>query len=124
MDAPTLGGKIAALTTLMSAILSAIAQAKALAAEGHAGGGVIGGTFTGATRGGDDVVMTGRRSELVLNADQQKRLFDIANGSQSPSLAAELAAAMRAMPAPKLVLQELNDFEGKVVTFDETQVIH
>lgn len=124
MDAPTLGGKIAALTTLMSAILSAIAQAKALAAEGHAGGGVIGGTFTGATRGGDNVVMTGRRSELVLNADQQKRLFDIANGSQSPSLAAELAAAMRAMPAPKLVLQELNDFEGKVVTFDETQVIH
>ena len=124
MDAPTLGGKISALTTLMSAILSAIAQAKALAAEGHAGGGVIGGTFTGATRGGDDVVMTGRRSELVLNADQQKRLFDIANGSQSPSLAAELAAAMRAMPAPKLVLQELNDFEGKVVTFDETQVIH
>ena len=124
MDAPTLGGKIAALTTLMSAILSAIAQAKALAAEGHAGGGVIGGTFTGATRGGDDVVMTGRRSELILNADQQKRLFDIANGSQSPSLAAELAAAMRAMPAPKLVLQELNDFEGKVVTFDETQVIH
>ena len=124
MDAPTLGGKIAALTTLMSAILSAIAQAKALAAEGHAGGGVIGGTFTGATRGGDDVVMTGRRSELVLNADQQKRLFDIANGSQSPSLAAELAAAMRAMPAPKLILQELNDFEGKVVTFDETQVIH
>lgn len=124
MDAPTLGGKIAALTTLISAILSAIAQAKALAAEGHAGGGVIGGTFTGATRGGDDVVMTGRRSELVLNADQQKRLFDIANGSQSTSLAAELAAAIRAMPAPKLVLQELNDFEGKVVTFDETQVIH
>lgn len=124
MDAPTLGGKIAALTTLISAILSAIAQAKALAAEGHAGGGVIGGTFTGATRGGDDVVMTGRRSELVLNADQQKRLFDIANGSQSTSLAAELAAAIRAMPAPKLVLQELNDFEGKVVAFDETQVIH
>lgn len=124
MDAPTLGGKIAALTTLMSAILSAIAQAKALAAEGHSGGGVIGNVFTGATRGGDNVVMTGRRSELVLNADQQKRLFDIANGSQSPSLAAELAAAMRAMPAPKLVLQELNDFEGKVVTFDETQVIH
>ena len=115
---------LAAIASTIATILSAIAQAKALAAEGHAGGGVIGGTFTGATRGGDDVVMTGRRSELVLNADQQKRLFDIANGSQSPSLAAELAAAMRAMPAPKLVLQELNDFEGKVVTFDETQVIH
>lgn len=124
MDAPTLGGKIAALTTLMSAILSAIAQAKALAAEGHSGGGVIGNVFTGATRGGDNVVMTGRRSELVLNADQQKRLFDIANGSQSPSLAAELAAAIRQMPAPRLALQELNDFQSKVVAFDETQLIH
>lgn len=124
MDAPTLGGKIAALTTLMSAILSAIAQAKALAAEGHAGGGPIGNKFVGASRGNDNVLMMGRRSELVLNADQQKRLFDIANGSQSPSLAAELAAAMRAMPAPKLVLQELDDYQSKVVTFDETQVIH
>lgn len=124
MDAPTLGGKIAALTTLMSAILSAIAQAKALAAEGHSGGGVIGNVFTGATRGGDNVVMTGRRSELVLNADQQKRLFDIANGSQSPSLAAGLAAAIRQMPAPRLALQELNDYQSKVVTFDETQLIH
>ena len=124
MDAPTVAGKIAALATLMSAILSAITQAKALAAEGHAGGGVIGGTFTGATRGGDNVVMTGRRSELVLNADQQKRLFDIANGSPSPSMGAELAAALRAMPAPKLVLQELKDYQGKVVTFDETQLIH
>lgn len=123
MDKP-FPANLAALASTLAAVFAAIAQAKALAAEGHAGGGVIGGTFTGATRGGDDVVMTGRRSELVLNADQQKRLFDIANGSQSPSLAAELAAAMRAMPAPKLVLQELNDFEGKVVTFDETQVIH
>ncbi|MGJ1042783.1 hypothetical protein ACR77V_13165, partial [Staphylococcus epidermidis] len=115
---------LAALASTLAAVITAIAQAKALAAEGHEHGGVIGGTFTGATRGGDNIVMTGRRSELVLNADQQKRLFDIANGSQSPSLAAELAAAMRAMPAPKLVLQESNDFEGKVVTFDETQVIH
>lgn len=118
MDAPTLGGKIAALTTLMSAILSAIAQAKALAAEGHEHGGVIGGTFTGATRGGDNIVMTGRRGELVLNADQQKRLYDIADGSQSPSLAAELAEALRTMPAPVVEYTELQRFGNKVNILD------
>ena len=123
MDKP-FPANLAALASTLAAVIAAVAQAKALAAEGHAGGGVIGGTFTGATRGGDNVVMTGRRSELVLNADQQKRLFDIANGSQSPSLAAELAAAMRAMPAPKLVLQELKDYQSRIVSLDETQTIH
>lgn len=123
MDAPTVAGKIAALAAIMAAVLSAIAQAKALAAESHAGGGVIGGTFTGATRGNDDVLMTGRRSELVLNADQQKRLFDIAEGTRTPSIAAEFAAALRQMPAPKLVLQELNDFQSRVTSITESQIL-
>lgn len=123
MDAPTVAGKIAALAAIMAAVLSAIAQAKALAAESHAGGGVIGGSFIGATRGSDDVLMTGRRSELVLNADQQKRLFDIAEGTRTPSIAAEFAAALRQMPAPKLVLQELNDFQSRVTSITESQIL-
>ena len=118
MDAPTLGGKIAALTTLMSAILSAIAQAKALAAEGHEHGGVIGGTFTGATRGGDNVVMTGRRGELILNADQQKRLYDIADGSVPSNLTASLVEALRTMPAPVVEYTELQRFGNKVNILD------
>ena len=115
---------LAAIASTMATILSAIAQAKALAAESHAGGGPIGNKFIGASRGNDNVLMMGRRSELVLDADQQRRLFDIANGTQSPSIAAELAAALRQMPAPKLVLQELNDYQSKTVSFDETQLIH
>lgn len=120
MDAPTVAGKIAALASIMAAVLSAIAQAKALAAESHEHGGVIGDKFIGATRGGDDVLTTARRGEMMLNADQQRRLFDIANGNSQTSLAESLFAAIQAMPAPVMVYSEYNDFKSRVATFNET----
>ena len=120
MDAPTVAGKIAALASIMAAVLSAIAQAKALAAESHEHGGVIGNKFVGATRGGDDVLTTARRGEMMLNADQQRRLFDIANGNSQTSLAESLFAAIQAMPAPVMVYSEYNDFKSRVATFNET----
>lgn len=110
---------IPAMATMMAAILAAIAQAKALVAEAHEHGGVIGGKFTGATRGSDNVLMTGRRGELVLDADQQKRLYDIANGGASTNLTAELAEALRSMPAPVLVYSEFQKFSNRVVTLDD-----
>lgn len=120
MDAPTVAGKIAALASIMAAVLSAIAQAKALAAESHEHGGVIGNKFIGATRGGDDVLTTARRGEMMLNADQQRRLFDIANGNSQTSLAESLFAAIQAMPAPVMVYSEYNEFKSRVATFNET----
>ena len=120
MDAPTVAGKITALASIMAAVLSAIAQAKALAAESHEHGGVIGNKFVGATRGGDDVLTTARRGEMMLNADQQRRLFDIANGNSQTSLAESLFAAIQAMPAPVMVYSEYNDFKSRVATFNET----
>ena len=119
MDAPTLVGKFAALATMTSTILAAIAQAKSLLAEAHEHGGVIGGKFVGATSGNDNVLMTGRRGELVLNADQQKRLYDIANGSASSNITASLVEALQAMPAPVLVYSELKRFENNVNILDE-----
>lgn len=110
---------IPAMATMMAAILAAIAQAKALVAEAHEHGGVIGGKFTGATRGSDNVLMTGRRGELVLDADQQKRLYDIANGGASTNLTAELAEALQSMPAPVLVYSEFQKFSNRVVTLDD-----
>lgn len=109
---------LAALASTLAAIFAAIAQAKALAAEGHEHGGVIGGTFTGATRGGDNIVMTGRRGELVLNADQQKRLYDIADGSVPSNLTASLVEALRTMPAPVVEYTELQRFGNKVNILD------
>ena len=110
---------IPAIATMMAAILAAIAQAKALVAEAHEHGGVIGGKFMGATRGSDNVLMTGRRGELVLDADQQKRLYDIANGGASTNLTAELAEALQSMPAPVLVYSEFQKFSNRVVTLDD-----
>lgn len=122
MDTP-FPANIAALATTLAAVLSAIAQAKALAAEGHAGGGVVGNRFTGATMGADNTTIKARRGEMVLNANQQRQLFEIANGGATSSFAASLAAALQAMPAPVLVLQELNDFQSRTTSITNNQTI-
>jgi hypothetical protein len=46
--------------------------------EHFAGGGVIGG-MTGATKGKDNTIAAVRTGEMILNASQQKNLFDMAN---------------------------------------------
>lgn len=111
---------LAAIATTLAAIVAAIAQAKALVAESHETGGVIGG-FSGATMGHDNTVINARRGEMVLNANQQKQLFDIANGGSTTSLAASLAAAIQSMPAPVLEYSEFTRFEQRVATLNETQ---
>lgn len=122
MDTP-FPANLAALATTLAAVLSAIAQAKALAAEGHAGGGVVGNRFIGATMGADNTTINARKGEMVLNGDQQRRLFEIANGGATSSFAASLAAALQAMPAPVLVLQELNDFQSRTTSITNKQTI-
>ena len=110
---------IPAMATMLAAILSAIAQAKALASDtsGYETGGVIGG-YKGATMGRDNTVASVRTGEMVINAKQQKTLFDIANGGTNTSLAASLAEALRAMPAPVLVYSELQEFGNTVNILD------
>lgn len=116
--------KIAAIATVLATILSAIAQAKSLAAEAHEHGGVIGNKFIGATRGKDDVTITARRGEMMLNADQQKRLYDIANGGTTTNLTASLVEALQAMPAPVMVYSEFRRFTDRVATLDDAAKLH
>lgn len=122
MDVP-FPANLAAIASTLAAVLSAIAQAKALAAEGHYMGGVVGNSFTGATMGPDDTMINARHGELVLNARQQRELFEIANGSGSPSMAAQIAAALAAMPAPVLDYREFTNFTGRVATITESAKI-
>lgn len=120
MDTP-FPANIGAIATTLAAILAAIAQAKALAAEGHAQGGVVGG-YAGATMGPDNTVINARKGEMVLNANQQRQLFDIANGgSMGSSLTASLVAALQAMPAPVLEYSEFARFQGRLVNLNESQ---
>ena len=120
MDKP-FPANLGAIVTTLAAVLAAIAQAKALAAESHAGGGVVGNAFTGATMGADNTVINARKGELVINAEQQRRLYDIANGGAPSSIAASLAAALRNMPSPTLVYSEFSDFQRGIINLDESQ---
>lgn len=118
MSAEPWPAKIAALATVMASVLSAIAQAKALANQTFETGGVIGG-FAGATMGRDNTVISARKGEMVLNAEQQQRLFAIANGSASSNMAAALAAALQSMPAPVMDYEEFTQFQTRVAGYTE-----
>lgn len=120
MDQP-FPANLGAIATTLAAVLAAIAQAKALAAESHSGGGVVGNAFTGATMGADNTVINARKGELVINAEQQRRLYDIANGGAPSSIAASLAAALRNMPSPTLVYSEFSDFQRGIINLNESQ---
>lgn len=110
---------IPAILTMTAAIVSAIAQAKQLA-EGYETGGVIGG-YHGATMGKDNTVINARGGEMVLNASQQRQLFELANGgTKSGGMYSALADALRNMPAPVLVYSEFQRFTDRVVTLDDT----
>lgn len=115
MDKP-FPANLAALASTLAAVIAAIAQAKALA-KGFETGGVIGG-FQGATMGRDNTVASVRTGEMVLNANQQKTLFEIANGGATTSLTASLVAALQAMPAPVVEYTELQRFGNKVNILD------
>lgn len=123
MDVP-FPANLGALATVVGALLTAIAQAKALAADGgFATGGVVGG-FVGATMGPDNTMTSVRRGEMVLNADQQRRLFNIANTrAVQPNMAAQLAAAIKAMPAPVLTYREFKQFEQNVIDYNDAQIL-
>lgn len=115
MDKP-FPANLAALASTLAAVIAAIAQAKALA-KGFETGGVIGG-FQGATMGRDNTVASVRTGEMILNANQQKTLFEIANGGATTSLTASLVAALQAMPAPVVEYTELQRFGNKVNILD------
>ena len=116
---------IPAIATMLAAVLSAIAQAKELASEAGSfeHGGVIGG-YRGATMGKDNTFASVRTGEMIINADQQKRLYDIANGSATTNLTASLVEALQAMPAPVMVYSEFRRFTDRVATLDDAAKLH
>ena len=53
-----------------------LAAIAATAIKGYATGGIIGTAGSGATMGGDNTIINAREGEMVLNADQQKVVYD------------------------------------------------
>ncbi|MBQ5513401.1 MAG: hypothetical protein IIT83_06905, partial [Bacteroidales bacterium] len=106
----------AAVASTVAAMASAIASINK--ASSFETGGVIGG-FRGATMGSDNTYIHARRGEMVLNAEQQRKLFEVANGNTTTNMAAQLAQAIAAMPAPVMDYAEFLTFTGKVANLNE-----
>lgn len=76
-------------------------------------GGIVGGT----SFSGDKVVAHVNSGEMILNREQQTRLFDMANyggGFDYSGLTQALTQAVASLPAPTLQYQEFKDFQSSV----------
>lgn len=76
-------------------------------------GGIVGGT----SFSGDKVVAHVNSGEMILNREQQTRLFDMANyggGFDYSGLTQALTQAVASLPSPTLQYQEFKDFQNQV----------
>lgn len=80
---------------ISAGVTAAVQLAKARAVQpSFATGGVVGG-FNGASMGNDNVTANVRNGEMILNAAQQKTLFDIANRGQSELQGSNVESLLR-----------------------------
>lgn len=94
--------------------VASIKQAKGiLSGEKFESGGIVGGT----SFSGDKVIAHVNSGEMILNREQQTRLFDMANlggGFDYSGLAQALTQAVASLPSPTLQYQEFKDFQNSV----------
>lgn len=106
---------IVAVATIAANIANAVSTIKGAK---FADGGIVGGS----NYSGDNVPIQVNSGEMVLNRNQQKNLFEIANTGQVSSgidydlLALKLSDAVRQLPAPVLVYEEFTSFQNEVQT--------
>lgn len=121
-------GGIAGVALSAMAGFTGAAQVAAIAAQPlpqFASGGVIGGeSYTG-----DHVLIRANSGEGVYTGKQANTLLqEIANnplrgGVDYEPMAAAMAAAVAAMPAPVVDITEMHDFEDKVTTYNELAAV-
>lgn len=114
----------AIVASVLASTLSNIAQAKnVLSGAKFATGGVV----TGTSYTGDRVPIMVNSGEMVLNKEQQTRLFEIANsganGVQYELLTSAMTQALQNMPAPVMVYSEFQKFGQQVATYKEITAI-
>ena len=94
--------------------VASIKQAKGiLSGEKFESGGIVGGT----SFSGDKVIAHVNSGEMILNREQQTRLFDMANyggGFDYSGLTQALTQAVASLPSPTLQYQEFKDFQNQV----------
>lgn len=114
----------AQIGAMVAGVMTSIAQAKQLFSQADtqkfATGGIVGGTsYTG-----DKVPILANSREGVFTVEQQKELFDIANGNGAYGINYELlAASVAALPAPVMEYTEFKQFEQNVSTYNEIAAV-
>lgn len=114
---PMMGGLPgSAIAAAMGAIQIATIAAQPL--PQFATGGVVSGTsYTG-----DNVLARVNSGEMILNKQQQARLFDAISGNNGQSIGFDyelMAAAVANTPAPVVVYSELQEFGQKTTQYNE-----
>ena len=119
---------VGAVLGAIGSIASTIAQAKQLMSSADttndAGKYAGGGTVPGTSYTGDKLIAHVNSGEGIYTGTQANNLLqEIANnplrGGASEEMAAAMAAAVSALPAPVMVLQEFREFEQEVATYNE-----
>jgi hypothetical protein len=88
-----------------STVAMGLANVAKINKESFATGGVVGG-FSGASMGMDNTTANVRTGEMVLNGNQQRQLFDVANGKGvSDDLASEIRMLRMDMQTQPVVVQ-------------------
>ena len=109
---------IAAIATTIGTVLANIATAiSTVNGAKFATGGIVGGTsYTG-----DNVPVRVNSGEMILNKQQQGRLFELANTSlgATVNLPEALANAVAQLPPPVLVYEEFNAFADRQAQLKE-----
>ena len=113
---PAIISVVASITSVVASVASAISQAKQLISGSDAGKYAGGGIVPGTSYSGDRLTANVNSGEMILNKEQQSRLFEIANsggqtlGIDYGAMASAMATAVAAQPAPVVVYKELQDF--------------
>lgn len=113
---PAVISVVAQLGTIIASVASSIAQAKQVI-NSDSGSYATGGIIPGTSYNGDKLTANVNSGEMILNAAQQARLFEIANSQQSgfgidyDRLGMTMAAAVAAQPAPVMSYTEFEQFQ-------------
>ena len=124
---PAILSIVATITSIIAGVGSSIVQAKQIfsKADNDAGNFSDGGTIKGTSYTGDKLIAHVNSGEGIYTGTQANNLLqEIANnpargGFDYGQMAEAMAVAVAAQPAPVVVYKELQEFEQKVITYNE-----